>query len=128
MRGYVPPLSFGALLAVLGIATVVGVGTAVILHRPFLIVGVIVGAVAIGIVYILLTYWSGPPEPGPATEPDPGRLEEADPRAAADTPAEPVPPTDSAPPSADPTAPSSPPPAAIDPADKEPNYDPVEEA
>lgn len=64
MRGYVPPISFGALLAVLGVATVVGVGAAVVLHRLILIPVVIGVALAIGVAYILITI-------GPSTEPNP---------------------------------------------------------
>ena len=54
MRQYVPPFSFGVVLAVLSAATVVGVGVSIVVHRTILIPFVIGAAFAIGIGFILL--------------------------------------------------------------------------
>jgi hypothetical protein len=67
MRGYIPPLSFAAVLGILSVATIVGVGVSVVIHRNYLIPVVIGAAIAVGIVYIVLTIDTGSSEPEPTT-------------------------------------------------------------
>jgi hypothetical protein len=114
MRRYVPPLSFGVVLAVLSAATVVGVGVSIVTHRVFLIPFVIGAAIAVGVAYILLF---GAP------------LLEEEPSTILAEPAEPA--GELSPPSAADTVPSPPRPnlpVLADPVDLDPSYDPVEDA
>ena len=78
-----PPVSFGALLAVLGAATVVGVGAAVVLHLVLLIPVVLAVVLGVGVVYILAGGATEPPalpEPVAPTDEEPFEdpVEEAD--------------------------------------------------
>lgn len=114
MRGYVAPISFGALLGVLAIITVVGVGASVVLHRTSLIPILIGIVLAVGVAYILLTVNPTDLEV-PATAPTESDGRGASPQSTAPAPTTP------APPAPGPVAP-------IDPVDLEPGYDPVEEA
>jgi hypothetical protein len=115
MRRYVPPFSFGAVLAVLCAGTVIGVGASIVFHRSILIPFVIGAAIAVGIVYIVVF---GAPALEEAPRPDSVSLGGAGPSAS------------SAPSSADPGTPESPrgPSSAAEPEPDEPYYDPVEEA
>jgi hypothetical protein len=117
MRGYVPRLSFGAMLVLLGVATVVGVGTAVVLHRVFLVPVVIGIAIAIGIVYIFLPIGRAPLEaelPPPVDDaPFDDPVEEADRLDSSRSPRDSPAPMDT---------------VTLDPAKDDPSYDPVEEA
>lgn len=133
MRGYVPPVSFGAVLSVLGIATVIGVGLAVVTHRLTLIPVVIGVALAIGVMYILLTI-NSPSSDGVAPDPtdtspfeDP--VEEAD-RLGMAGGAGAAPNPDGSPPTLVFPAPGHPSTAdaPVDPADTDPSYDPVVDA
>ncbi|MCI4348043.1 MAG: hypothetical protein L3J97_05430 [Thermoplasmata archaeon] len=89
-----PPLSFGSLLAILGAATVVGVGVAVVLQIILLIPVVMAVALGIGLVYLLAT---GATEPRVAAttveasdeEPFEDPVEEADLWESSGTPHEP---------------------------------------
>jgi hypothetical protein len=100
VRRYVSQFSFGVVLALLSVATVVGVGLAVVMHRLYLIPIVVGVAFAGGLVYIGLfarpRLGEEPVEP-PIVSPEPPAPE---------------------------TAPAGP----VDPVDQEPFYDPVEEA
>jgi len=115
MRGYIAPISFGALLAILSIATIVGVGLSVVTHRATLIPVVIGVALAIGVVFILFTVSAddaapAPPRPPEAPSPPPAldfSTAVAPDRSTGGPIAEPFP---------------------VDPVDLEPGYDPVEEA
>jgi len=111
MRRYVPPWSFGVVLAILGVGTVIGVGVVVILHKLSLAPLVIGIALAVGVIYIVA--FARPfsePESPPAVEGEP-----------APTPAPPV---------LDPAVPTT---SSLQPVLEasepyEPFYDPVEEA
>ncbi|MGC2288555.1 MAG: hypothetical protein WA688_01685 [Thermoplasmata archaeon] len=134
MRGYVPPVSFGAVLAALGTGTVIGVGVAVVFHRLYLIPVVIGVALALGIVYIFLML--GSPESDPelppvgADEPFEDPVEEADRLGASGDAGEVAPPSEAGSLSFDrsPPAPAPAPLTADEVADEEPGYDPVEDA
>jgi hypothetical protein len=58
MRGYVGIWSFGTVLAILGVATVVGVGLAVVSHHLILAPLVLGAAVIVGIIFVLGTRWN----------------------------------------------------------------------
>jgi hypothetical protein len=117
MRGYVPPLPFGAVLTLLGAGTVIGVGASVVLHRLYLIPVVLGVALALGIFYIFLTIWRAPVEPD--------RSESLD-QSPFDDPVKDAQRMDSSP--SEGRAPAEPDPTPVDPVDADPNYDPVEEA
>lgn len=115
MRGFVAPISFGALLGILAIVTVVGVGLSVVLHQTHLIpilIGVILG---VGLVYILLTFNAPETDVGATTVPGAGGTVAGSQTATPGTAAAAAP------------GPGAPP-APVDPVDLEPGYDPVEEA
>jgi hypothetical protein len=132
MRGYVAPVSFGAVLGLLGIVTIVGVGLAVVFHRALLIPIVIGVVLAVGIAYILLTY--SPTEPGApdaeATDAEPfdDPVEEADELESGGRVQPNAPPSDPDHPMFDTT--SRPGAGATEPEPNDPAgvYDPVEEA
>lgn len=116
MRGYIAPISFGALLGVLAIATIVGVGVSVVLHRTNLIPIVIGAVLAVGFAYIVITV--SPDEAAPTAPPTPPENRPTAPESGAT-----------------PTAaggtiagPASAPTAPVDPVDLEPDYDPVADA
>jgi hypothetical protein len=120
MRSYVPVVSFAALLGLLCILTVVGVGVAVVTHHPLLIPVVLGVAIAIGIAYIVIfrgNLTSEPEEEAPVTATRGGDQM-------------PVTPGDGTSPPAGVSAegPIGAPVAPEDLADNEPFYDPVEEA
>ncbi len=116
MRGYIAPISFGALLAILAIATIVGVGVSVLLHRTSLIPIVIGVVIAIGVVYILVTV---SPDEAPSAV-------SAPPPAGSPASTGPVAPAGGS--SGAPAPAISAPAAPVDPVDLEPDYDPVAEA
>ena len=115
MRQYVPPFSFGVVLAVLSAATVVGVGVSIVVHRTILIPFVIGAAFAIGIGFILLFGQPGLEEI-PVEGPD-----AANGTIAASSPM-------SAPADTDAAENSSAVSGMVEPEPNEPSYDPVEEA
>ncbi|MCI4353088.1 MAG: hypothetical protein L3K14_06850 [Thermoplasmata archaeon] len=92
-----PPLSFGPLLAILGVATVVGVGVVVVLGVFVLIPVVMAVVLGAGLVYLLATGTSEPLA-APATagapdeEPFEDPVEEADRLESSGAPLEPPPP------------------------------------
>ncbi len=115
MRGFVAPISFGALLAILAIVTVVGVGVSVVLHQTHLIPILIGVILAVGLVYILLTFNAPETDTAATTPPEAGGAVAGSQTATAGTAAAAAP------------GPGAPP-TSIDPVDLEPGYDPVEEA
>ena len=115
MRRYVPPFSFGVVLAVLSAATVIGVGASIVLHRSILIPFVIGAAIAVGVGYIIVFG-------SPALEEAP--VEEVPSPEGTAFPSSPVPP--SVGPGTPESAMASSPP--VEPEPDEPFYDPVEEA
>lgn len=117
MRGYVPPLPFGAVLALLGVATVVGVGVAEVVHRPVLVPVVLGAALVVGILYIFLTIGREVPPLETASPPDPSPSNTG--------PLVPTPPPAGTPPAASPSSVET---APVDPVDLDPDYDPVEDA
>jgi hypothetical protein len=109
MRRYLARRSFGLVLALLAVGTVVGVGAVVILHRVTLVPVVIGVAVAIGIVYIV-AFARPEPEPPPSATGPPS-------------------PTSTASASAFPPTTFDLPAPMMEPSEPyEPSYDPVEEA
>ncbi len=116
MRGYIAPISFGALLGVLAIATIVGVGVSVVLHRTNLIPIVIGAVLAVGVAYIVITV--SPEEAAPTASLMPPENRPAAPEAGATS-------TGSG---GAKGGPASAPPAPVDPVDLEPDYDPVADA
>ncbi|MGA7847094.1 MAG: hypothetical protein WCB18_08425 [Thermoplasmata archaeon] len=130
MPGYVPPVSFGALLGLLSVATIVGVGVAVVTHQTLVIPVVIGAAIAVGIAYIVLTYGSETSEPdvsdsaGPTGAGETVRDGTTDSTLRATSAVEPTRPVSAPSAGAAPAREQGP----VDPADEEPFYDPVEEA
>lgn len=115
MRTYSPPVPFGAVLALLGVGTVIGVGVAVVLQEISLVPVVLGVALAVGFVYLFLTTARGPAPVRRVTDDEPFD----DPVEEADRMGEAVPPA----PATAATAPSSSPAS-----EEDEGYDPVEEA
>lgn len=134
MRGYVATWSFGAVLAILGVATVIGVGVAVVTHHLILAPLVLGGAVVVGIIFVLGTRWNPSTDAVldeiESAEPFDDPVEEADRLDSAGPPVSAPPPGDDARASIDvsPMAAGTPDGEAEGPDTGEPNYDPVEEA
>lgn len=110
----IPP-SFAALLVVLAIATFVGVGLSVVFHRLILI-PILVGAeLAVGVVFVLVTFpkWYAELEAAARLQPTASPADTHPPTAPSEASAQPEP---------------RPPPVPFDPVDEQPDYDPVEDA